>query len=100
MKRKMKWNRNTGLAVALIAVGALILLNRIGLDVFGWLIPLAMLGLGYYGIRHGRQTIGWIVLTIGLLALVGKLWTIAAFLAPIALIWFGWTMLKRRKVYE
>jgi len=96
----MKWNRNTGLAFGLIAVGALILLNRIGIDVFGWLVPLAMIGLGYYGIRNGRQTIGWIVLTIGLLAFVGKMWAIVAFLAPIALIWFGWTMLKRRKAYE
>ncbi|HZG56530.1 LiaF transmembrane domain-containing protein [Paenibacillus sp.] len=96
----MKWNRNTGLAAALIAVGVLILLSRVGVDVFGWLVPLAMLGLGYYGIRNGRQTIGWIVLIVGLLALAGKLWALAAFLAPVLLIWFGWTLLKRRKAYE
>lgn len=96
----MKWNRNSILATALIAIGVLMLLNWIGFDVFGWLIPLAMIGLGYYGIRHGRQTIGWIVMILGLLGLVGKLWAIAAFLAPIALIWIGWTLLKGRKAYE
>ena len=96
----MKWNRNTGLAVALIAIGAMILLHRLGLDVFGWVVPLAMIALGYYGIRIGRQKIGWIVLLIGSLALLGNLWGLIAFLAPIALIAFGWTMLKRRKAYE
>lgn len=96
----MNWNRNTGLAVLLIAVGVMVLLNLLGVNVFGWLMPLIMIGLGYYGIRQGRATIGWIVLILGILGLVGKLWGIIAFLVPIVLIWYGWTLLKRRNIYE
>ena len=96
----MKWNRQTGLAAALIAIGVMILLHRLGLDVFGWIVPLAMIGLGYYGIRIGRSTIGWVVLLVGALALLCNLWGLIAFLAPIALIAFGWMMLKRRKAYQ
>ncbi|MCI3920059.1 hypothetical protein MO973_07405 [Paenibacillus sp. TRM 82003] len=99
----MKWNRNTGLAVLLMAAGGMILLSMLGVHfghVFEWLFPLAMVGLGYYGVRHGRSTIGWIVLSIGLLILVGQMWGFLAFLVPVALIWFGWSLLRRRKAYE
>jgi len=92
----MKWIRTTAVAVALIAIGAALLLRWIGIDVFGWLVPLALIGLGWYAISIGKRPIGWIVLIIGVFALLGKLWTIAAVLVPIALIWLGWSMLKQR----
>jgi lia operon protein LiaI len=101
--KQMKWSRNAALAVFLIACGVMILLSRFGIEfdnVFEWLFPIIMVGLGYYGIRHGRSTMGWIVMTLGLIFLAGQMWGIIAFLVPIALIWFGWTMLRRRKAYE
>lgn len=99
----MKWNGKLGMALLLIALGAIILLGKLGLHVgnlLGAIFPIIMIGLGWYGIKHGRSTIGWIVLTIGLIALIGALSGLLAFLIPIALIWFGWSMLKNRsKVY-
>jgi lia operon protein LiaI len=99
----MKWNRNTALAVFLIACGAMILLSRFGIkfgNVLEGLFPIIMVGLGYYGIRHGRSMIGWIVMILGLIFLVGQMWGMIALLVPIVLIWFGWSLLKRRNVYE
>ncbi|WP_274366207.1 LiaF transmembrane domain-containing protein [Paenibacillus thermotolerans] len=99
----MKWNGKTGLALLLIALGAIILLGKLGLHVghlFGAIFPIIMIALGWYGIKHGRSTIGWIVLTIGLIGLIGALSGILAILIPVAIIWFGWLMLKNRsKVY-
>jgi lia operon protein LiaI len=99
----MKWNRNVWLAVLLIGIGVLILLGRLGLpvgNVTEIIIPLAMVGLGWYGIKHGRSTIGWIVLIIGLLALLGALSGLLALIFPIVLILIGWSLLKNRtKVY-
>jgi lia operon protein LiaI len=99
----MKWNRNVWLAVLLIGIGVLILLGRLGLpvgNVTEIIIPLAMVGLGWYGIKHGRSTIGWIVLIIGLIALLGALSGLLALIFPIVLILIGWSLLKNRtKVY-
>lgn len=99
----MKWNGKTGLALLLIALGAIILLGKLGMHVghlFGAIFPVIMIALGWYGIKHGRSTIGWIVLTIGLIALIGAMSGLLAIVIPIALIWFGWSMLKKRsKVY-
>lgn len=99
----MKWNGKIGLAVLLIGAGALILLRKLGLpvgDVMEVIIPALMVFLGWYGIKHGRSTIGWIVLTIGLIALLGALSGLIALVLPIVLILIGWSMLKSRsKVY-
>jgi len=95
----MRWNRTTAVAAALIAIGVLLLLHWLGIDVFGWIVPLALIGLGWYGITVGKRTIGWIVLIVGLLGILGKLWAIAAVLVPIALIWIGWSLLRQRNSY-
>ena len=95
----MRWNRNTAVAASLIAIGVLLLLNWLGIDVFGWIVPLALIGLGWYGITVGKRTIGWIVLIIGLIGILGKVWAIAAIVVPIALIWIGWSLLKQRNSY-
>jgi len=97
----MKRNSNLGLAVLLIACGAIILLSLFRFEgLLGWLIPIAMVVLGYYGIRNGRSTIGWIVFILGFIFLLGKLWGIIAFLLSVAFIWVGWSLLKRRKMYH
>ncbi|WP_199620654.1 LiaF transmembrane domain-containing protein [Paenibacillus alkalitolerans] len=95
----MKWNGKMGLGIALIAVGGLFLLSKLGLptgNLLHAIIPAAMVLLGWYGIKHGRSTIGWIVLTIGLIGLIGMLSGWIAVLLPIALIWAGWSLLKSR----
>lgn len=95
----MKWNGKTGLALLLIAAGALILLSKIGLPVGNLLhaiFPIVMIVLGWYGIKHGRAAIGWIVLTIGFIILLGMMSGLLAIILPIALILIGWSLLKNR----
>jgi hypothetical protein len=94
----MKINRNTGWALFLIACGGLILLGKLGFglgSLMGILFPLAMIGLGYIGIRNGSKFFGWAVLVIGLLALLGKFSGLFAILIAAGLIGYGVTLLKR-----
>ena len=96
----MKFNRKNGLAIALIVIGALMLLGLFG-PLFGKLVsllfPLILIGLGYYGIKRGKMLIGWIVLTVGLLILIGRLaWLIGPILGILLLV-FGIMMLKDKK---
>ncbi|MFM9280503.1 hypothetical protein [Paenibacillus jiagnxiensis] len=98
----MRMDRNKGLAILLIVVGALILLNLIPAfgflvhEIIGYLIPIAMIVLGYYGVRSGNTVIGWVIMILGLLILIGKLsWLIGPLLA-IGLIIFGIALLRGR----
>ncbi|MBD2861708.1 MULTISPECIES: LiaF transmembrane domain-containing protein [Paenibacillus] len=96
----MKLKGNGGLAVLLIACGALILLAKIGFGLgflMGYLFPIALLGLGYYGIRNGSKFFGWVIFIIGLFALVGKFSWLFAILFAVGLIYFGITLLKRNQ---
>ncbi|GFZ80566.1 hypothetical protein GCM10008018_27520 [Paenibacillus marchantiophytorum] len=94
--------RNTGLAALLIAFGALILLNKLGFhlgpfigSVMGYVIPIAMVGLGYVGIQRGSK-IGWLIAGIGGVILLGKLAGWVIILLAIGLIGYGVSMLTRR----
>lgn len=76
----MRTNRSNGFAVILIALGALILLGKLSPllgsvlgGLFGILFAVAMIALGYYGIRRGNAFFGWIVLFFGILSLISKL---------------------------
>lgn len=96
-------NRNSkGLAILLIALGALILLGKLTPflgSLFGLLIAVAMVGLGYYGIKQGNAFFGWVILIIGLLVLISKLaWLIVPVLG-IGLIIYGISTLKGRRSY-
>lgn len=96
-------NRNSkGLAILLIALGALILLGKLTPflgSLFGLLIAVAMVGLGYYGIKQGNAFFGWVILIIGLLILISKLaWLIVPVLG-IGLIIYGISTLKGRRSY-
>ncbi|QCT04218.1 hypothetical protein E6C60_3507 [Paenibacillus algicola] len=96
----LRSSRNKGLAVLLIGLGALILLGVFG-PLLGWLfsllIPLVMIGLGYYGIKRGNTLIGWIVMAIGIISLLGKLSWLFGPLLGIALIVWGVSRLKRSR---
>ncbi|NMO95579.1 hypothetical protein [Paenibacillus lemnae] len=96
----MRSSKTNGMSILLIGLGALILLGVFG-PLLGWLfsllIPILMIGLGYYGIKQGNTLIGWIVLAIGIMSLIGKLSWLIGPLLGIALIVFGISRLKRNR---
>lgn len=96
----MKNSGSKGLAIVLIGLGALILLGKLTPflgSLFGMVIAVAMIALGYYGIRRGNAFFGWIVLGLGVLFLIAKLaWLIVPVLG-IGLILFGISVFSRRR---
>lgn len=99
----MRMNGKTGFALLLIAFGILLLLHKLGIGL-GWLmgiiIPLAMVGIGYIGIRSGNRLMGWVILFIGLIALIGKFSGLIGFLVAIGFILYGLSLLKgERKAF-
>jgi lia operon protein LiaI len=94
----LRLNGKSGLALILIALGALILLDFIGFglgNILGFLVPAAMVALGYIGIKRGRSFIGWVLVIIGLISLLGKMSGFFGLIIAGAFIYFGYTMLKR-----
>lgn len=97
----MRYSKGKSLAIILIVVGALMLfggflpfLGALTREIMGYLVPIAMIALGYYGVKRGNTLIGYIILVIGVLVLISKLaWLIGPLIA-IGLIVFGIYMLK------
>ncbi|WP_054958243.1 LiaF transmembrane domain-containing protein [Paenibacillus dakarensis] len=93
----MRNSNSNGFGILLVALGALVLLGVLG-PLLGWLfkliIPVAMIALGYYGIRRGNKFFGWIVLVIGVMSLIGKLSFIIGPILGIVLIAYGVSRLK------
>ncbi|CAM4497464.1 LiaF transmembrane domain-containing protein [Paenibacillus typhae] len=95
----MQNRKGNGLAIALIVIGAVMLLGvlpQLIHGVFGILFPVLLVALGYYGIKSGRKIIGWIVLFIGVMALISKLSWIIGPLLGVALVVWGISVLKGR----
>jgi len=96
----MRMNGKTGFAILLIAFGALLLLDKIGFGL-GWLmsylIPLALVGIGYVGIKNGSKFFGWVIFIIGLIALFGKFAGLIGFLIAAGFIVYGISLLKKEK---
>jgi hypothetical protein len=95
----MKLNRHSGLALLLIFVGAMILLNKFGVHtghLMGYLFPIAMIALGWLGIKNGRSIIGLVLIGIGSLVLLVKLSGVIAILVAIGLIVYGISTLKNK----
>ncbi|GIQ68382.1 hypothetical protein DUZ99_00920 [Xylanibacillus composti] len=85
-------------ALILIGLGLLIILNRFGLGLgplMGWIIPLALIGLGYIGIKNNRSFFGWVLLIIGLISLLGKFAGLMGLIIAVALIWYGISILRK-----
>lgn len=100
---KMRMNGKTGFALLLIAFGVLLLFNKFGLGL-GWLmsylIPIALVGIGYVGIKNGSRFFGWVIFIIGLIALLGKFAGLFGFLIAAGFIVYGISLLKKeRNVY-
>jgi lia operon protein LiaI len=98
----MKPGGKSALAIILIGCGALILLDKIGWGLghlMGLIIPLAMLAFGYIGWANGRKWIGGILMFLGAIILLGKISGLIGLIAAITMIWWGVTMLKRRRAY-
>ncbi|WP_241158398.1 LiaF transmembrane domain-containing protein [Cohnella candidum] len=87
-----------GLAVLLIAFGALLILGKLGIFGFlmGLLIPILIVGLGVMAWRNGNRFLGGVIGLIGGLMLLGKLSFLFVWAAAIALIFFGVSMIRRR----
>ena len=93
----MRNSKGNGMSILLIGLGILVLLGVFG-PLLGWLfsllIPILMVALGYYGIRRGNTLMGWIILGIGVIWLMGKLsWLIGPILGIILII-YGVSRLK------
>jgi hypothetical protein len=93
----MAFNKKSGLALLLITLGAIVLFHKLGMHfhLMGYLIPLAIAGLGVVGIRNGKK-IGWLFAILGILILLGKLTWIFAIIFGVVLIGCGLSMLKGR----
>jgi len=99
----MKLDRNNGIAILLIIVGAYFLLKFIGWGIgglFSLLLPLLLIGLGIIGLKNGRNFIGFMLLLIGGISLIVKL---ASWLAPVlavVLIIYGCSIVFKKRVHE
>jgi len=88
-----------GLALLLIGLGGLIILGKMGFGLgflFGLLVPILIILLGVVAWSNGNRLVGGIVAVVGGFILLGKLSFLFVWVAAIALIVFGVSMLGRR----
>lgn len=99
----MRINRKSIAAFALIIIGVLMVFGKfvpvlhslVGY-LIGLLIPVALLVLGYYALQSGRRFLGITLSVIGACILFAKLSWIIGPVIGIALVWWGYSMLKNR----
>lgn len=87
-----------GLAILLIGFGGLIILGKLGIGLgffFGLLIPILIILLGVMAWNNGNRLLGGVLGVIGGIMLLGKLSHLFVWVAAIALIMFGVSMLRR-----
>jgi lia operon protein LiaI len=92
-------NREKGFAFILILLGGVILLDKLGMGMGGfmsWILPIAMFIGGYYMIKHRAGIIGWPLVVFGGLLLFGKLMSLIGWLIAIVLIIYGVHLLNRK----
>lgn len=97
----MNRNNNSGFAILLIGLGIVILLGKFAVGflggLMGYLIPLIMVGLGYYGVKNGSKFFGWAIMIIGGIILFSKLTWIFGLLLAIGFIALGVSMLGNQR---
>jgi hypothetical protein len=91
-------NKTSGLAVLLILLGGLVLFNKLGFQfhIMGYVVPLAIAGLGYVGIKNGKK-IGWVFAILGIVILAAKLSWLISIVFAVLLIGFGVSIIKRQR---
>ena len=90
-------NSKTALGVILVIIGGMIVLRIFGFTlgpIFSWLFPIIMIGLGYVGLRNGKNWIGMILIAVGAIMLLGKLSGVLFLILAIAAIAIGISMIK------
>lgn len=93
----MRMNGKSGFAFVLIAFGVLLLIGNIGFGLgylLSYLIPIALVILGYIGIKNGRKFFGWVIFLIGVIALFSKFGSILGFIVAAGFIIYGISLLK------
>lgn len=88
-----------GLALLLIGFGGLIILGKLGFGLgwlFGLLTPILIILLGVMAWNNGNRLLGGIIAVVGGFILLGKLSFLFVWVAAIALIVFGVSMLGRK----
>jgi len=93
-----RMRKGNGMAVLLITLGVVLILAKLGVFQFllGLLIPILIIGLGVMAWLNGRKIIGSVIVLIGALMLIGKLAPLLVWIAAIALIAYGISMLRRK----
>ncbi|MFF2481749.1 hypothetical protein [Paenibacillus sp. NPDC058071] len=85
-------NGKKALGVLLVVVGAIVVLNFIGVhfgSIFWFFFPFILIGLGVVGWKNDKKWIGGILAAIGVLMLVSKFSSIIFLAIAIALIVLG-----------
>lgn len=95
--------KGNGLAVVLIVIGVLLLFGKLGSllgslfsVILSLLIPVLVIALGVMAWRRGNKVVGGVLGFIGALMLLGRLSTVIFWIAAIAIIVYGVSMLRRK----
>jgi lia operon protein LiaI len=91
-------NGKSGFAIVLIALGALLLIGNLGFglgNLLSYVFPIVLIILGYIGIKNDKKVLGWVLLIIGGMSLIGKFGSILGFIVAIGIIMYGVSLLKR-----
>lgn len=91
------------LAIVLIVLGGLFLLSKMGFllgGLIGYLVPIALIALGCYGIKVGNKLLGSVFIIIGALSLIGKFSYLFGIIIAVLLILWGVSMLLGKRNYH
>lgn len=96
----MNRGRNSSFALLLIGLGIFILFGKFAAGflagLMGYLIPVLLIALGYYGVKNGSRFFGWAMMIVGGIILFSKLAWIFGLLLAIGLIVWGVSMLSNK----
>ncbi|MEF2243629.1 MULTISPECIES: LiaF transmembrane domain-containing protein [unclassified Paenibacillus] len=98
-------NGKTAVGTLLIAIGALAVLNLLGIKlgaIIGMFMPVIMIGLGILGWANQKKVIGGILIVLGSLMLLAKLSGLFMWIIAIGLVVAGYSVIKNngRRTYR